>query len=114
MITRIVDGLGRIALPVEFRHELKIRDGSKLNMTLENGAIVLRPSNMEHLCSICGMEKDEALLMVYETRICRDCAAVIASESLTEMTQEIKDCSRENHEEIEEILASEANIGNHN
>ena len=51
MITRIVDGLGRIALPVEFRHELKIRDGSKLNMTLENGAIVLRPSNL-HLKQI--------------------------------------------------------------
>lgn len=108
MITRIVDELGRIVLPVEFRHELKIRDGSKLDMTLENGAIVLRPSNMEHLCSICGMEKDEALFMVHETRICRDCAAV------TKMTQEIKDCIRENQEEIKEILASEANTGNHN
>lgn len=84
MITRTVDALGRIVLPVEFRMTLNIRDGSKMDMAVENGTIVLKPSSFEHTCSICGKEAREELLPLYDARICSECAAQIAQAATQE------------------------------
>lgn len=44
--TRIVDVLGRIVLPAEFRSQLGLKDGAAVSIVLdeESGAIVIRPA----------------------------------------------------------------------
>lgn len=41
IITRKVDGLGRIVVPKGMREELKIKHGQKLNVSIRNKCIVL-------------------------------------------------------------------------
>ena len=47
-----LDNLCRIVIPVAYRNELKIDKGSPLTMTMEKGAIVIRPA--DESCRICG------------------------------------------------------------
>lgn len=40
---RKVDGLGRVTIPKEVRNQLQIEDNSYVELSVEDGAIVLRP-----------------------------------------------------------------------
>ncbi|MBO5286871.1 MAG: AbrB/MazE/SpoVT family DNA-binding domain-containing protein [Clostridia bacterium] len=51
-VSRKVDELGRIVLPIDFRNTLGLSDKSSVTLFLENGSIVVRPT--ETVCKVCG------------------------------------------------------------
>lgn len=53
-ITRKVDNLGRIVLPVDMRKAMGIEAFSEIVMALEGGALVIKRS--EKRCRLCGGE----------------------------------------------------------
>jgi len=53
---RKVDDLGRIVLPAELRKTLGLKEGSALDITLEDGCVVLSPR--QEACVFCGGNKD--------------------------------------------------------
>lgn len=52
-MSRPVDDLGRIVLPIEIRRSMNINNGDRLNITVEGGRIVLQPAKKDG-CVICG------------------------------------------------------------
>ena len=46
-MTRKIDSLGRIVLPLEMRRVLGLETGSALHMELKDGCIILRPASAE-------------------------------------------------------------------
>lgn len=44
-VDRKVDSLGRVTIPKEVRKQLKISDNETVEMSVENGAIVLKPKD---------------------------------------------------------------------
>lgn len=42
-IVRKIDDLGRVVIPAEFRRTLGIQEGDDLEITLEDGQVVVRP-----------------------------------------------------------------------
>lgn len=68
-MTRQLDTLGRVVIPVEIRRTLGIETKDLLNISVEGDRIIL--SKHSHSCSICGAEKD---LSAYQDRLfCRKC-----------------------------------------
>ena len=61
------DKLGRIVIPIGFRKELKIEEGTPLYMTLEGDKIVLRPAHL--FCQLCGA----SLARANPLPICENC-----------------------------------------
>lgn len=55
-VVRNIDNLGRIVLPMDFRNTLGLESGSAVNISIEGGAIVLRP--LETMCKVCGSHKN--------------------------------------------------------
>ncbi len=53
-ITRKVDNLGRIVLPIDVRRAMGIGASSEIVMALEGGALVIKRS--EKRCKLCGGE----------------------------------------------------------
>jgi AbrB family looped-hinge helix DNA binding protein len=52
-VERKIDSLGRILLPAEVRHLLRLADGDVLELEVRDGSIVLRPLAVS--CPMCGM-----------------------------------------------------------
>ena len=52
VITRKIDELGRIVLPIEFRKALNVDTKCDLDMEVKDGAIVLTPK--QTVCHNCG------------------------------------------------------------
>lgn len=50
-VVRAMDRLGRAVIPMEMRRELGIVPGSKLEMSIENGCVVLRPHPIQSACN---------------------------------------------------------------
>ena len=73
-IERKIDNLGRIVIPVGFRKRLGIDKNSRLTMSLENDAIVIR--NNEFRCALCGAE----ISCDAKFRICDVCKRIIKDE----------------------------------
>lgn len=68
-ITRSIDQLGRIVLPVEFRRELGIQLGDPLDILLTDGHIEIRRTIPA--CRLCGSK--EELTAQKDVWICRRC-----------------------------------------
>lgn len=72
-VTRSLDHLGRIVIPVEIRRNFDIREEDQLEFYVEEDKIILkkfRPS-----CTFCGNDTD--LTVVGEKHICRKCIEII-------------------------------------
>ncbi|MCC8043548.1 MAG: AbrB/MazE/SpoVT family DNA-binding domain-containing protein [Oscillospiraceae bacterium] len=68
-ITRQIDELGRIVLPIELRRSLKISSRDALEIFVEDDKIILKKYNQT--CAFCGSE--ENLLEFKERAICSEC-----------------------------------------
>lgn len=62
-----LDTQGRIVIPKPFCKELNITEGSPLIITLESGAVTIRPDHS--ICKLCGspMESEKSL------QLCNKC-----------------------------------------
>lgn len=69
MYSRIVDELGRIALPLELRNELNIRSGDKLSVFLTAECITI--SKKVQGCLFCN--SGLVLVKIGERYVCRNC-----------------------------------------
>ncbi|MGN0666429.1 MAG: AbrB/MazE/SpoVT family DNA-binding domain-containing protein [Huintestinicola sp.] len=70
-ITRQIDELGRIVLPVELRRNLRISKRDMLEIYVEDDKIILKKFNQS--CVFCGTEDN--VLEFKEKFICPDCLA---------------------------------------
>ena len=69
-MARKVDDLGRIVLPVELRRLFGIRSGDELEISVDEGAILLR--KIEARCALC--EGADALREFRGKQVCQACA----------------------------------------
>lgn len=77
-IIRGIDNLGRVVLPKELRTALGLTGDSKVEITAESGAIVMRKYIPTGSCIFCGAVDEQAV--TFEGRcICRDCWQRIAA-----------------------------------
>lgn len=72
-ITRPVDLLGRIVLPIELRRNLNIKEGNYLEIFTHNDQIILRPYRPG--CVICKRVRDEEEMI---EGVCRECVVSLA------------------------------------
>jgi len=68
-ITRKVDELGRIVLPIEIRRSLGIEERDALEIYLENDAIMLKKWHPN--CVFCG--STEEVITYKEKYVCKNC-----------------------------------------
>lgn len=73
-IVRKIDRLGRIVLPQEFRTSLKVQSGSEICMELNNGSILLTPT--QSICGVCG----SVIPVARKIRLCDRCLTAIKKE----------------------------------
>lgn len=66
---RKIDGLGRVAIPVEWRRVLGLSEGTLLNMELRDGKIELSKTN--YCCTFCSSSFD--VKDVKGVRVCQSC-----------------------------------------
>ena len=74
--TRRIDQLGRVVVPVELRRTLAIREGDLLEVTAEDGRLILR--KVAPQCALCG--RHDNLMDLREKPLCRDCVREIRLE----------------------------------
>ena len=55
MPTVIVDKRGRVTIPIEIRSRLAIKPGSRLEVSVEDGRIVLRPTHRLRARDLLGI-----------------------------------------------------------
>lgn len=70
-ITRPVDNLGQIVLPIELRRSLDIGEGDRLEIFVHGDNIVLGKTVLH--CAVCGTT-DGDMHRIGDCHICRDCA----------------------------------------
>ncbi len=68
-ISRQIDDLGRIVLPIELRRNLKIENRDYLEIFVEGDRIILRKPNLS--CVFCG--NDDNVLDFRGKCVCTDC-----------------------------------------
>ena len=59
MKTIRLDKLGRVVIPIQYRKNLGVVAGSKLNIEYSDGKVIITPAE-EHCC-VCGKELDHSL-----------------------------------------------------
>lgn len=74
-ITRKVDELGRIVIPMELRNRLNISEKDPLEIFVDGSSIVLKKINSN--CVFCGSDKN--LLSFNNKLICSNCKTKISS-----------------------------------
>jgi AbrB family transcriptional regulator, transcriptional pleiotropic regulator of transition state genes len=74
--TRRMDQLGRVVVPAEFRRTMGIREGDLIEVTAEDGRVILRKVAPE--CALCGRPDD--LIHLHAKHLCRDCVQEIRHE----------------------------------
>jgi len=72
-ITRKVDELGRIVIPMELRNKLGIAEKDPLEIFVDGSSIILKKYNPN--CIFCGSSKD--LLEFNDSLICTKCQSKI-------------------------------------
>ncbi len=72
-MTRPIDQLGRIVLPVEIRKSLDIKPEDRLDIEIDDNKIILKKIHEE--CAFCGA--DENLITYNGKSVCRSCAESI-------------------------------------
>ena len=70
-ITRKIDELGRIVLPIELRRGLDISEKDALEIYVEEDKIVLK--KYKQSCAVCG--SDENIIEFKNKFVCADCIA---------------------------------------
>lgn len=70
-ITRPVDNLGRIVIPIELRRSMNIEEGDRLEIFVHGDNIVLVKTVLH--CAVCGTT-DGDMHLIGDWHICRDCA----------------------------------------
>ena len=73
-VTRKVDSLGRVVLPVEVRRTLGIDVGDLVDVAVEEGHVMLR--RVEHSCTFCG--STDALREFADRLVCESCITRLA------------------------------------
>jgi AbrB family transcriptional regulator, transcriptional pleiotropic regulator of transition state genes len=74
-LSRRIDQLGRIVVPVELRRALGIHEGDQLEISREGERIVLE--KVEEACTFCGATED---LRHHRAKlVCRGCVAELAN-----------------------------------
>ncbi len=73
-ITRKVDDLGRIVLPIELRRYMDISVRDELTICMENDRIILQ--KYQPACVFCGASKE--LTDFHEKSVCRECVQQMA------------------------------------
>ncbi|MEY3361210.1 MAG: hypothetical protein RL531_929 [Actinomycetota bacterium] len=73
-VTRKVDGLGRVVLPVEVRRSLGIDVGDLVDVAVEDGHVVLR--KVHRACTFCGGV--EGLRDFADRLVCESCVTRLA------------------------------------
>jgi transcriptional pleiotropic regulator of transition state genes len=69
-VTRAVDELGRVVIPIEVRRDLEIGQGDLLEIIPEGNRIILQP--VADRCTFCG--DDEDLVFAFKGKpVCRTC-----------------------------------------
>ena len=68
-ITRRIDELGRIVLPVELRRTMGIGDKGQIDIYVEGNSIILQPSGQT--CVFCGNAK--SLIKHKGSMVCKAC-----------------------------------------
>lgn len=68
-ITRSLDQLGRIVIPVEIRRNFEIMEDDNLEFYVEDDKIILKKSRPS--CTFCG--NSDELAAMNEKYICRSC-----------------------------------------
>lgn len=77
-IVRRLDDLGRITLPIELRRTLGIDgDRDKIEIFVEDEAIILKKFEPNTRCKICGSKKNVTASHDDEVVICESCAKVV-------------------------------------
>lgn len=79
-ITRPVDNLGRVVIPIEIRNQLGIKEKDKILFLTEGTNIILRKYQQE--CVFCGKQK--GLIDFKEQKICKKCYEEIKGVSINE------------------------------
>ncbi len=74
--TRRIDQLGRVVVPVDLRRTLAIREGDLLEVTAEDGRLILRKVAPE--CALCG--RPDNLMDRHEKPLCQECVREIRHE----------------------------------
>ena len=73
-ITRKVDELGRIVIPMEMRRSMNLPEGTALEIYVHGGDIILhRPLDT---CSCCGLVADD-LVKIKGVSLCKGCLAAV-------------------------------------
>ena len=72
-VSRRIDNLGRVTLPMELRQELKIETGDRLDIFLDGKTILLQ--KRDPACTVCG---EEHHLVEFRGRyFCQECLAAL-------------------------------------
>jgi len=74
-ISRKVDELGRIVIPMELRTKLGIGEKDSLDIYVEGSSIILKKCNTG--CTFCGSDKD--LISYADKLICPKCKEKISN-----------------------------------
>ena len=70
-MTRPIDYLGRIVIPMEIRENLNIHPKDLLEIYLDGNQIILKKNTDS--CVFCGVEND--LVSLEEKSVCKNCLA---------------------------------------
>lgn len=90
-ITRKVDELGRIVIPMELRNKLGIAEKDPLEIFVDGSSIILKKYNPN--CIFCGNSKD--LLTFNDTLICTKCQSKIKELTITKKEDAPKETASE-------------------
>ncbi|MEG2377316.1 MAG: AbrB/MazE/SpoVT family DNA-binding domain-containing protein [Clostridia bacterium] len=74
-ITRKIDELGRIVLPIELRRKMGIAEKDSLEIYVEGDSIILK--KYEPACIFCGNARNVTTFM--DKNVCASCAHELAS-----------------------------------
>lgn len=74
-MSRKVDDLGRIVLPVELRRQLGIKAGDELDIAVDGAMVMLH--KIEARCVFC--DSQEGLRLYCEKQVCSDCLGQLSA-----------------------------------
>lgn len=96
-ITRKVDELGRIVIPMELRNKLGIAEKDPLEIFVDGSSIILKKYNPN--CIFCGNSKD--LLTFNDNLICTKCQSKIKELTITKKEDSPKETASENQTQVQ-------------
>lgn len=104
-ITRKVDELGRIVIPMELRNKLGIAEKDPLEIFVDGSSIILKKYNPN--CIFCGNSKD--LLEFNDNLVCTKCQSKIAGLTKKEETSKETQPETQNQTQPEVSTSSQEN-----